>query len=85
MIEKIENGLIALASLIGLANMESILGIIILAFQLVIILYKFGVKIYNKIKKKEYDSLLEDIEQATSELKQLQDEIRSTQDEHTAD
>lgn len=85
MIEKIENGLIALASLFGLANMESILGIIILAFQLVIILYKFGVKIYNKIKKKEYDSLLEDIEQATSELKQLQDEIRSTQDEHTAD
>lgn len=85
MIEKIENGLIALASLFGLANMESILGIIILAFQIVIILYKFGVKIYNKIKKKEYDSLLEDIEQATSELKQLQDEIRSTQDEHTAD
>lgn len=85
MIEKIENGLIALASLFGLANMESILGIIILAFQLVIILYKFGVKIYNKIKKKEYDSLIEDIEQATSELKQLQDEIRSTQDEHTAD
>ena len=85
MIEKIENGLIALASLFGLANMESILGIIILAFQIVIILYKFGVKIYNKIKKKEYDILLEDIEQATSELKQLQDEIRSTQDEHTAD
>ena len=85
MIEKIENGLIALASLFGLANMESIVGIIILAFQIVIILYKFGVKIYNKIKKKEYDSLLEDIEQATSELKQLQDEIRSTQDEHTAD
>lgn len=85
MIEKIENGLIVLASLFGLANMESILGIIILAFQIVIILYKFGVKIYNKIKKKEYDILLEDIEQATSELKQLQDEIRSTQDEHTAD
>ena len=76
MINKIENLSICIASVIGLAQIQTILGIIILCFQLVLILYKMCKKIIDKLKKKDY-TINEDIEQGIKELEEYQKYLES--------
>lgn len=56
---------------IGVTQIESILGIIILVFQIVLILYKGTRKIIEKIKKKDLDGIEEDLKETTDELEKL--------------
>ena len=58
---------------IGIAQIESILGIIILVFQIILILYKFVRTIINRIKNKDYDGIEKDIKDTTEQLEHLSD------------
>ena len=40
----------------------------ILCFQIVLILVKYGKKIYNKIKQKKYSEIVEDVKDAKGEI-----------------
>lgn len=68
-----ENVSIVFGVTIGIAQIESILGIIILVFQIVLIIYKFVRTIINRIKNKDYDGIEEDIKDTTEQLKELSD------------
>ena len=66
---------IALGVAISIEQIETILGIIILVIQIVWILWKCGVSIYNKIKEKRYSEIGEDIKQVQDELSNLKDQV----------
>lgn len=67
----LENITIALGVMFGISNIESILGIILLAMQVGLILWKVGYKIYLRIKYKQLDKIQDDIEKAMDELEQI--------------
>lgn len=68
MIDKLENGLIVLGSLLGLANIQEVMGIILLAFQILLIIFKCVIKVINKFKHNDLDGAIEDIEDLQKEL-----------------
>ena len=68
----IEDGLIVFGVTIGLTQIQTILGIIILVFQILLIMTKGIIKIVDAIKKKN----LEDVEKIVDETKQEIDDIR---------
>lgn len=55
----------------GIANIQEILGIIVLVLTIVNIITGYAFKIYDKIKKKNYKGITEDIEDAIEEIKDL--------------
>lgn len=61
----------------ALSDIESILGIIILCIQIIWLFSKFFLKVYAKIKNKDYDSIDKDVEDLENELK---DKIESTKE-----
>lgn len=65
--DKINNIMIVLGSIVGVSTIENIMGIILLSFQILLILIKFTRKIYNKLKKKDYN--------ISEDLKQLEEDI----------
>ena len=74
MLDKLENGLILIGASVGLAQIETILGVIILVCQIVLIIYKGVVKIYNDIKDKNYDTIDATIKDTIDDLKDLEKE-----------
>lgn len=71
MADKLENITIALGTAIGLSQIQTILGIIVLGFQVLLIIYKVFNKIRKRIANKEYDKIEEDLEEAKNELEKL--------------
>ena len=70
-----EDGCIILNTAIGLSQIESLLGIIILSFQIILILVK-GIKlIINHIKNKDIDKAIEETENLVEKLNEKKDEI----------
>ena len=68
--------LIAIGSFYSLANVEQMLGIIILAIQLIWIITKLTVKIVNTIKNKEpIDNINNDVKEAIDILDNFKDSI----------
>lgn len=61
----VETGLIILGSTLGLANIETIMGIILLVIQFVLVI----VKIALHIKNGNYEQAIDEIEDITEELK----------------
>lgn len=57
----------------GLANFQTILGIILLVLSIASILFKMGFSIYTHIKNKEYDQIQKDLDQAKEEIEKLKD------------
>ena len=72
-INTIDNVLIIMGVSIGLQEIESIIGIVLLCVQLLWILSKIIIKIYNNIKNNEYDQIPEDIKETIEELKDLKE------------
>lgn len=58
---------------IGISTIETILGIIILAIQLCLILYKGIMKIIELVKKKKYDEIDDALEETKDQLEDLKD------------
>lgn len=55
----------------GLANIQSVLGIILLVLSICSILYKFVLSIVLHIKNKQYGAIETDFEKAKEEIEQL--------------
>ena len=72
-INVLENVSIVCGVAVSLPLIESILGIIILCVQIILILWKFGYKIYKLIKQKKYDEIQNTLEDAKGELENLKD------------
>lgn len=56
----------------SLVDIQNIISIILLTISLLNILWKFGYKIYTKIKEKKFDEIENDIEEAKEEIEKLQ-------------
>lgn len=56
---------------ISISMIQTILGIIIMSFQIVLILCRFVSNIYKHIKNKEYDKIDDEISDTTEKLKDL--------------
>lgn len=78
----IENATIVLGVTFGITNIESVLGIILLAMQVGLILWKVGYKIYLRIKYKQLDKIQKDIEDAMTELEQIKNNQPKEEDEN---
>ena len=72
-INVLEDFLIIGGTAISLSMIQTILGIVILSCQVVLILIKAGLKIYNLIKEKKYKEVEQCIDDAKGELENLKD------------
>ena len=72
----IEDVIIATGIAISLVDIQQILSIILLVFNVGWILFKCGVKIYEKVKSKNYKGIADDIKDTTDELQTLSDSIK---------
>ena len=59
---------------ISLTMIQTILGITLLAINIVLILVKIGLKVYSKIKKGDIEGAVNDIEEGQKEIKDLKGE-----------
>lgn len=73
---KLETFLIGCNTLIGIANIYDILGVIILSFQILLILIKAGKAIYNKILNKDFDSAIQEAEDTIDKLEEIKDNMQ---------
>lgn len=55
-------------------NIDTILGIILMALSIVNILWTTGYKIYNHIKEKNYDKVSEEIQDAIDKIKDIKED-----------
>lgn len=69
----VDSMLITVGMLIGINDIESLLGIIVLCIQLLWIFVKIVLKIRNHIINKTYDQIDDVIHDGLNELKDLQD------------
>lgn len=76
----IEDVLIATGVTISLLDIQQILSIILLVFNVVWILVKFGVKIYEHIKQKNINAVVDDIKETKDELEQLSNNVKDSKD-----
>ena len=76
----IEDVLIGCGITISLIDIQQILSIILLVFNVLWILVKFGMKLYDHIKAKNYTQIADDIKETKDELEQLNDKIDSNKD-----
>ena len=75
--DKIENASVVVGSAYGiiLTNIHTILGIIILAFQLLIISVKYITKIIKNIKDKDYKEIANNVEHLADAVEDFSDKI----------
>lgn len=62
---------IPIACYLGISQIESILGVVLLILQLILILYKCGYKIYLSIKHNKYEEIGTTIEETIEDTKEL--------------
>lgn len=55
----------------GIANLQEILGLVVLILTIINILTSYGFKIYDKIKNKKYNEISEEVNKAIEEIKDL--------------
>ncbi len=72
-INVLEDVLIIGGTAVSLTMIQTILGIVILSCQIILILIKAGIKIYNLIKEKKYKEVEQCIDDAKGELENLKD------------
>lgn len=65
--------LITLGTGFGIAEIETILGIVLLVFDIIWILSKCIVKVYSAIKEKKYHDIPDTIKETRDELENLKD------------
>ena len=70
-INVLEDALIIGGTAVSLTMIQTILGIVILSCQVVLILIKAGMKIYQLIKNRKYDEIEQCIDETKGELENL--------------
>ena len=78
----IDNVLLVFGFTYALSDIENILGIIILCIQIIWLFSKFFIKIYTKIKNKDYDSIGKDVEDLENGLKDKIESTKKGSDKH---
>ena len=79
----IDYTMILTGSIYSLANIEHILGIVILSIQLIWIISKLVYKVIEKIKKREpLEDLDEDVKDTIEDLTDIYEDLRGEDDEH---
>nr|DAI46663.1 MAG TPA: ATP synthase B chain precursor-like protein [Caudoviricetes sp.] len=70
----IDTTLIAIGTALGISQIESILGIIIISIQILWILFKLCYNVYKSIKDKKYEKVKQEVDKAIDELENLKKE-----------
>ena len=78
-INVLEYALIVGGITISITMIYQVLGIVILSFQIILILIKAGVKIYNLIKQKKYKEVEDTINETQGELENLKEKTDGKQ------
>lgn len=79
--EIVDYVLIGTGVTVSLSDIHQILSIIILVFNVVWILTKCGIKIYQKVKEKRYTEIAEDIKNTADELQDLDNSIKDKKED----
>lgn len=69
--KEIDYALMTINTVIGIDQIESIVGLIMLSLQIILIFYRLITGVHNKIKNKQVDGLGQDIENAIEDLQEL--------------
>ena len=72
----IEDVSIGLGVTIGIAQIETILGIIVLVFQIILIIYKCIMKIVEHVKSKNLKEIENDLQETIDDLEKLSDKTK---------
>lgn len=67
----------AIGGAYGLANIQTILGIIVLSLTIFNVLFNMVYKIIKHIKNRQIEAILEDINEAKEELEEVQNGTRN--------
>ena len=73
--KNVENIMATAVLAIGLSDIYSVLGIILVAVQLILLLWRSGLSIYDSIKKKQLDNVTEILEETASKTEELVNKI----------
>lgn len=66
-----EDVIIGMGITVSLLDLQQILSIILLCIDVLLILWKIGVRIYNDIKNKKFDNIEKDLKDGRDELEQI--------------
>lgn len=73
--KNVENIMATAVLAIGLSDIYSVLGIILVAVQLALLLWRSGLSIYDSIKKKKLNEVTEILEETASKTEELVNKI----------
>lgn len=73
LIKVLDNSCIVINTAIGLSQIETLLGIIILSVQIILIIAKAVKKIIEYVKKKDIDSAIKEGEDLVDKLNEIKD------------
>lgn len=77
MSENYSNACSVLTGAISMAYIREILGIIILILSIANILLNMSIKIYHKIKNKQYTEITNDINEAKTQLENIKEDTKN--------
>ena len=77
----IEDVLIGVGIAVSISDIQQVLSIILLVFNVCWILFKFGYKIYERIKNKQIKEIGDDIKETHDELETLSDSLKDSEQE----
>ena len=72
-----EDVLIGLGLTVSISDLQNFLSVILLIFNIMWILIKFGVRVYNHIKNKDYAYIEKDVKETKEELEKLKNKSQS--------
>lgn len=75
-LEVAEDTMIIFGVTYSVSNIQTILGIVMLVIQIILILVKTGIAVYNKIKNKDYKGAITDVGNASSQIQTLVDKTK---------
>ena len=70
-LNSIENVLIGAGVMVALTDIQTIIGIVLMGFEVCLILFKIGYKIYQSIKKGDPNEVIQTIEDGKKEIEDL--------------
>lgn len=70
----IDATLIAFGTALGISQIESVLGVIIISIQILWILFKLCYNVYKSIKNKKFEKVKQEVDKAIDELENLKKE-----------
>lgn len=80
MAEKAENVMLAIGTSFGLAQIETLLGIIFLVVQLTIVIIKIVCKVIDAFKTKNLKTIITALNEAEQEIKEVEDKAHGRKD-----